>query len=317
MHFDTLALGKGLTIFSKTENGKTSIELTAFLENEEMRQAESKLLESLSVEFCITDQEGNRVSAVCVPAEQTVTVNSLLIYPHLWQGIEDPYLYKVTASLLKGDELLDQINASHAIRSFGYQPIRGFCLNDKPFIMHAVRYQLPSQLSANGLYQEQLQRDLTSLLELGANTVCLDLPCTDFYFYQMCDRYGLVVWQELTQKARLPILAGTNKDSLFTQDRRRKRDLYFYYQAKWSHVPFVHLCGHEDYLREGDTTRIIVYSNQKKVALYVNGILFEFKESAPEFIFEDVPLQKGNTIISAQAGDCYTSMTLQKARLTS
>ena len=263
------------------------------------------------------DGEGRVAAAACVTAMEICSVKSLLIYPHLWQGTGDPYLYKVTAVLLKGETILDRVETYHGVRSFSRQPIKGFCLNEKPFPLHAVRYEIPPQISGNDLYRNLLLRDLDTMLEMGANTVCPLGVSQDDCFYRLCEEKGLIVWQETEQEEMIPRLTGPDGEGVMSSDRSRKRDLFYYYKACWGKRPFVHLCGHEDYRRSGETTTVRVYSNQKKVALYVNGVLFEFKESAPEFLFEDVPLRYENTVISAQAGECYTAMTIQGAPVPS
>lgn len=304
MYFDREALGAGITVFSQMKNGKAEAELTAYLTHEK--------LEGLVVEFCMKDRSQNTVSAVCAPAQPVTTVNTLLIYPHLWQAVEDPYLYEATAVLLRGEEILDEVRTTHAIRTFGNLPVKGFCLNEKPFALKAVRYELPPQISGNDIYQNRIRADMDAVMELGANTVCLTGQPRDPFFYELCEEKGILVWQSLDTEKSLPQLCGEAGKGLMTMDRRRKRDLYYAYKARWSRTPFVYISGHEDYLRDGETTTVTVYSNQKKAALYVNGILHEFKESAPCFLFEEVPLKKQVNIISVQAGDCYSSMTVQK-----
>ena len=338
MHFNKEALGDGLTVFSNVENGKAIIELTAYLQeavSEEPQTGKSetepskmevkaddadieagyKVVNNLWVEFQILDCEDRVTAIACVPAEEITTVKCLLIYPHLWNGMEDPCLYTVQAMLLCEGRILDEVQTWHAVRTFQTLPIKGFCLNDKPIDIKGIYYteeDLESR-DSNRLTQQML-RDLQSICAIGANTICVGRKVMNQEFFHKCDEMGFIVWKNPdTDSCRdFPELYGNGENALMSPDGRRKRDLYYYYKACWTKEPFVHLCGHEDALREGDMTCVMVYSNQKKVALYVNGILFEFKEGAPEFQFEDIPLKSGSTVISAQSGECYTSMTIQK-----
>ena len=71
---------------------------------------------------------------------------------------------------------------------------------------------------------------------------------------------------------------GKNHKGLITFDRKEKKDAYYIYKAWWSDEPFVHLCGRRYADRIETVTEIKVYSNQKRIALYVDGKLFGEQE---------------------------------------
>ena len=70
---------------------------------------------------------------------------------------------------------------------------------------------------------------------------------------------------------------GMNHKGLMTFDRKVKKDSFYIYKAYWSKEPFVHLCGSRYVDRTEAVTKVKVYSNQTKVALYANGKLLEEK----------------------------------------
>ena len=80
-------------------------------------------------------------------------------------------------------------------------------------------------------------------------------------------------------------VAGRNNKGLMTMDRKTKKDAYYIYQAYWSKKPMVHLCGKRYVQRAGETTEVRAYSNQSKVALYLNGELVEEKIEEKVFVF--------------------------------
>lgn len=107
-------------------------------------------------------------------------------------------------------------------------------------------------------------------------------------------------------------VAGRNNKGLMTMDRKTKKDSYYIYQAFWSKVPMVHLCGKRYAQRAGETTEIRVYSNQPSVALYLNGELVEEKTAENKVFVFTVALKDGFNILLAVAGACKDTMTLEK-----
>ena len=302
MKFDRDALGGGCTIYTDVKNGKAEIEFTAYI---------SDLTNNGTVEFVMTNEEGSEVAVVCLPAKEICVGTSLIIYPHLWQSIEDPYQYLVTLYLLVGEEVIDKLERYVPIYKIDRGVTTDVLLNEKPFQIKAVGYEIPSQISGNNTYTNQIYQDMKTILQMGANTICLLHPPKNIEFYNVCQQMGILVWQESDGKA--PLLIGKDENSLLSLDRMQKKDLFYLYKAKWCKEPFVHICGRKNSKRNSDNTVINVYSNQKKVALFVNGVLFEWKESKPDFVFSDVPLKGHATIISAQAGDCFSSLTVYKS----
>ncbi len=112
---------------------------------------------------------------------------------HLWNGVEDPYLYTVTAGLPSGDTA----SARFGCRSFEMDPEKGFILNGRPLrLCGAARHQDREGLG-NALTRKEHEEDIALLLEMGANTVRLAHYQHDQYFYDLCDEKGLIVWAEI------------------------------------------------------------------------------------------------------------------------
>ncbi len=128
---------------------------------------------------------------------ETQTVQDTAVFtiaaPHLWNGRQDPYLYTATASLPCGDE----VNTSFGIRKIAFDAQKGFILNNVPLRLVGTARHQDRQGLGNALTKAEHEEDVAILVEMGANSVRLAHYQHDQYFYDLCDRYGLIVWAEI------------------------------------------------------------------------------------------------------------------------
>ncbi len=104
---------------------------------------------------------------------------------------------------------------------------------------------------------------------------------------------------------------GMNHKGLVTFDRKIRKDSFYLYKAWWSDEPFVHLCSKRYVDRAESETVVRVYTNQPKVALYVDGKLKEEKSGSHVFAFT-IPLT-GEHQIRAVAGSCEDTSEIRRA----
>lgn len=116
---------------------------------------------------------------------------------HLWDGVEDPYLYRVKAVLTVDGEVKDEITTNCGVRSFYFDKDKGFFLNGRSYPLHGVSRHQDFKEIGNAITREHHERDMELIREVGANTIRLAHYQHDQYFYDLCDRYGMVVWAEI------------------------------------------------------------------------------------------------------------------------
>lgn len=116
---------------------------------------------------------------------------------HLWNGVKDPYLYTVKAVLKINETVVDEITTTCGVRTFAFDPNTGFSLNGKPYPLHGVSRHQDFKGIGNAITREHHEKDMELIREVGANTIRLAHYQHDQYFYDLCDRYGMVVWAEI------------------------------------------------------------------------------------------------------------------------
>ena len=143
---------------------------------------------------CITllDAEGN------VVAQGTGEDVMLIIQnPRLWNGLQDPYLYTCRAELFADGVCVDKLESQFGVRSFFVDPQKGFFLNGKAYPLRGVCRHQDRKAIGNALTKEHHDEDMALIREIGANTIRLAHYQHDQYFYDLCDRYGMIVWAEI------------------------------------------------------------------------------------------------------------------------
>ncbi len=112
---------------------------------------------------------------------------------HLWEGLEDPYLYTAEAKLPSGD----QVSARFGCRVFACDPKKGFFLNGRSYPLRGVSRHQDLKGKGNALSYEDHKADMEIIRELGANTLRLAHYQHAQEFYDLCDENGIVVWAEI------------------------------------------------------------------------------------------------------------------------
>ena len=137
----------------------------------------------------LLDHQGN-VVASGEGTDTTMTIADV----HLWDGIEDPYLYTCQAILTVEGVAVDEVTTRFGVRTFRVDPKEGFFLNGRSYPLHGVSRHQDRKGLGNALLKAHHEEDMALIREIGANTVRLAHYQHDQYFYDLCDEAGMVVW---------------------------------------------------------------------------------------------------------------------------
>ena len=129
-----------------------------------------------------------------VPSSDGHTVAEFVIENvHLWDGVDDPYLYTATASLDSGDTITTRFGC----RTYRCDPEKGFFLNGRSYPLRGVSRHQDLKGRGNALSYEDHRADMAIIREIGANTLRLAHYQHAQEFYDLCDENGIVVWAEI------------------------------------------------------------------------------------------------------------------------
>jgi beta-galactosidase len=118
--------------------------------------------------------------------------------PHLWNARKDAHLYKLNVRVEDPQGVtIDEINQPLGLRFFEVDPNKGLILNGNPYNLYGVCRHQEWEGLGSALTDENHEKDIELIMELGANGVRLAHYQQADKMYSLCDEKGLVVWAEI------------------------------------------------------------------------------------------------------------------------
>ena len=182
-----------LRLSQKHEGGR--VDLTAHVE---VSRPGTVRLEAVS--------PAGEVYAACREIEAAGDVSLTIDAPRLWwcNGMGDPALYEVRAALLDGETVLDEARRTVGLRTIELDTRpdahgRQFCfkINGEPIFAKGADW-IPADSFISRVTEEKLEFYIRAARD--ANMNMLRVWGGGYYesdaFYALCDRYGILVWQD-------------------------------------------------------------------------------------------------------------------------
>ena len=177
------------------ENAKISVK--TLLAND------SDVEEAVRLWIDVLDKDGkivkyNAKDVVLQPKERKEIVLPINIEnPILWHGVKNPYLYNVKVNIMKDNDVLDEIEIPTGLRYYKFDPKEGFFLNGEHMKLNGVSRHQDRKDKGWALSKEDHIEDINLIKEVGANSIRLAHYQHDQFFYDLCDREGMIIWAEI------------------------------------------------------------------------------------------------------------------------
>jgi len=151
------------------------------------------------VEFTILNADNKAVSTQTISHinNDKAVCNVGIDNPHLWNGVEDPYLYKTVTVLKRNGKEIDRVEESTGIRSFYIDADKGFFLNGKHLKLRGVCRHQDWDGVASALTKENHLADYSFFEEMGVNALRLAHYPQAHFMFEEADRQGYIVWEEI------------------------------------------------------------------------------------------------------------------------
>ncbi len=117
--------------------------------------------------------------------------------PRLWNGREDPYRYALDFEIWADGKLVDKVTQNFGFRYFEITKEGGFFLNGKSYPLRGVAYHEDYTDAGSAMTDDEWEKSFKLIYELGGTFSRLSHYPHDPISYELCDRYGIIVWTEI------------------------------------------------------------------------------------------------------------------------
>ena len=185
--------------------------------------------DTFTVTASLVDADGKTVKksaskTVALGANESAAVAQDLSVdaPRLWEGLADPYLYKLVVELKNRQGVaIDRVVQNFGIRQMRFDPDNGFFLNGRSVPLRGVNMHQDLLGKAWAVSNEDIDRSFELIKEVGANTLRLaHYPHSD-YTVQQADKLGIVVMAELPLVNSTSVRSGVDPETTGFADNAR------------------------------------------------------------------------------------------------
>ncbi len=156
-----------------------------------------------TLEITIKDATGAVVQTLTdskgLNANDTLTSNlaTTISNPHLWNGLNDPYLYRVEVNLKANGQVVDNVIQPLGLRFFSVDPNLGFFLNGKAYPLRGICMHEEKKDKGHAVSDADRKEAIDLLRETGMNYFRLSHYQHGDFTYNYLDSLGIICWAEI------------------------------------------------------------------------------------------------------------------------
>jgi len=159
----------------------------------------------VTIQVALFDPDGTQVAVderiQNMAAQETCEVDQAfhLTSPRLWD-IGNPNLYSAKTTISQNGKVLDSLTSSFGVRSFEFTANDGFYLNGKRVQLYGVNLHHDQGPLGAAFHVRAMERQLEIMQDMGVNALRTSHNPPAAEVLDLCDRMGIVVWDEVFDK---------------------------------------------------------------------------------------------------------------------
>jgi beta-galactosidase len=182
--------------------------------------------QQVTLKISILDKADKQIAVVESKVAASKNSTSVLSHdvtvanPILW-SIENPYLYKVITTIACDGKQCDNTETALGIRTFAFDPAKGFSLNGKRLKINGVCNHHDLGFLGAAINYRALQRQLEILKAMGVNGIRTSHNPPAPELLDLCDRMGFIVMDEafdMWKKGKTPFDYSLDWDDWHQRD---------------------------------------------------------------------------------------------------
>ncbi len=177
------------------EPGRADVRIQTDIANESALAADIVLISEIYTPDNISAARTQIAQSLAAGAADSLVQTVRLPDPVLWD-VDNPALYTLRSTLVCRGKVIDRIETPFGIRSFAFDPDKGFSLNGRSMKLKGVCLHHDGGPLGAAVPAAEWRQRLLAMKEIGANAVrCSHNPPSP-EFLDLCDRLGLLVIDE-------------------------------------------------------------------------------------------------------------------------